>query len=89
MPLLLYADDVVLLARSAEELQAMLDILFNYARTWRFDINLKKSGVVSVAGLRLRGDVEQHDVSVVGMFVNMFLFFSTMIIFLFWGRCTF
>lgn len=46
VPLLLYADDIVLLARNAKELQAMLVVLQDYAKTWRFQINKKKSNVV-------------------------------------------
>ena len=45
VPLLLYADDIVLLARSADELKAMLRVTYEYARKWRFDINHGKSNV--------------------------------------------
>ena len=40
--LLLYADDIVLLAESAEDLQNMLDIVTKYSRQWRFRVNPKK-----------------------------------------------
>ena len=46
VPLLLYADDIVLLARSADELRAMLAVLDSYARQWRFQFNQGKSNVV-------------------------------------------
>jgi hypothetical protein len=46
VPLLLYADDIVLLARSAAELKAMLRVTCEYARKWRFDVNHGKSNVV-------------------------------------------
>ena len=46
VPLLLYADDIVLLARSAVELQAMLDVVTVYAQQWRFELNHRKSNVV-------------------------------------------
>ena len=36
VPLLLYADDIVLLARNAKELQAMLVVLQDYAKTGAF-----------------------------------------------------
>ena len=51
VPLLLYADDIVLLARTEAELQAMLDVVTVYARQWRFQLNHKKSNVV-VLGTR-------------------------------------
>ena len=51
VPLLLYADDIALLASSEVELQAMLDLVSSYARRWRFHTNHKKSNVV-VMGTR-------------------------------------
>ena len=39
-------DDIVLLARSAVELQAMLDVVTVYAQQWRFELNHRKSNVV-------------------------------------------
>ncbi len=50
---LLFADDVVLLAESADELQAAMDIVSEHARRWRYTFNNKKSAVV-VAGGRAR-----------------------------------
>ena len=44
--LLLYADDIVLMAESAEELQSMLTILHDYSKKWRFDVNVGKTKVV-------------------------------------------
>ena len=46
VPLVPYADDIVLLARSAVELQAMLDVVTVYAQQWRFELNHRKSNVV-------------------------------------------
>jgi hypothetical protein len=46
VPMLLYADDIVLLTRSADELKAMLKVTHEYARKWRFDVNHGKSNVV-------------------------------------------
>ena len=40
--LLMYADDIVLLAETAEDLQNMLDVVTEYARKWRFKLNTKK-----------------------------------------------
>ena len=38
---LLYADDVVLLAESPDELQKMLDMMGQYAEEWKFSFNKK------------------------------------------------
>ena len=40
--LLLYADDIVLLAENKRDLQNMLDIVTSYSRKWRFRVNPKK-----------------------------------------------
>jgi len=40
--LLLYADDIVLLAESASDLQKMLDVVTAYSIQWRFRVNPKK-----------------------------------------------
>jgi hypothetical protein len=44
--ILLYADDIVLLAKSAEELQQMLNIVSEFCSKWRFKLNARKSAVV-------------------------------------------
>jgi hypothetical protein len=40
--LLMYADDIVLLAESARDLQNMLDVVTSYSKRWRFRLNPKK-----------------------------------------------
>ena len=40
--LLMYADDIVLLAESARDLQSMLDVVTSYSKRWRFRLNPKK-----------------------------------------------
>jgi Reverse transcriptase (RNA-dependent DNA polymerase) len=40
--LLLYADDIVLMAERKEDLQMMLDIVSSYSKKWRFRVNPKK-----------------------------------------------
>jgi hypothetical protein len=44
--ILLYADDIVLLAESESELQSMMDIVSTMAREWRFEMNDTKSKVM-------------------------------------------
>ena len=41
--LLLYADDIVLLAETRDDLQRMADVLARHAREWRYEVNLKKT----------------------------------------------
>ena len=43
---LAFADDIVLLAESAEELQKLIDIVHRWSNKWRFMINPEKSQVV-------------------------------------------
>ena len=43
----MYADDLALVAGSPEELQAILDVVHNYAQKWRYNLN---AGVVMVLG---------------------------------------
>jgi exonuclease III len=45
---LLYADDVVLVAESAEALQGLIDVVDSFCRRWHMDINLNKSEVMVV-----------------------------------------
>jgi Reverse transcriptase (RNA-dependent DNA polymerase) len=52
VPVLLYADDIVLLAEDADELQAMLDAVSRYAVQWQFRFNPKKCNVVVVTTSR-------------------------------------
>ena len=40
--LLMYADDVVLLAETSDDLQAMLNVVTEYSKQWRFRLNPKK-----------------------------------------------
>ena len=42
MRLLMYADDIVLLAETAKDLQDMLDVISTYSKQWRFRLNPKK-----------------------------------------------
>ena len=46
---LAYADDIVLLASTLEEADALLHLVSDYARKWQFEYNHKKCGVVIYA----------------------------------------
>ena len=46
LSLLLYADDVVLLAPSETSLQRMLNVLNDWCKTWRLTINKDKTKIV-------------------------------------------
>ena len=48
---LLFADDVVLVAESAAELQRAMDVMTDHARRWRYKFNHSKCAVV-IAGRR-------------------------------------
>jgi hypothetical protein len=43
---LLYADDTVILAESKEELQAALNSMYLYCKTWDLEINASKTEIV-------------------------------------------
>ena len=49
--LLLFADDIVLMAENARMLQEMLDVVYNYSKKYRFCFNKEKSNVM-VFGMR-------------------------------------
>ena len=46
IPLLMYADDIVILTNTVEEAQRGLDILGQWCTTWGMKVNIKKSQVV-------------------------------------------
>ena len=46
MFLLLYADDIVIFANSAEELQHSLDSVGDYCRKWKLKVNVKRTKVI-------------------------------------------
>lgn len=43
IPVLAYANDLVLVASSAEDLQKLLDILFQFCTKWRLNVNTQKT----------------------------------------------
>ena len=44
---MLYADDLILLAESASDLQMQMDLLSAYAKKWDLKINITKTKVLS------------------------------------------
>jgi hypothetical protein len=46
LSILMFADDIVLMASSEQELQKMLDVVGVYCSKWRCDVNAKKTEVV-------------------------------------------
>ena len=43
--MLLYADDIVIFANSAEQLQESLNMLSDYCRRWKLTVNVSKTKV--------------------------------------------
>ena len=61
--LLLYADDIVLMAETRKDLQNMLDIVTSYSRKWRFRVNPKKGkSEVMLFGRKPRKTKEERPV---------------------------
>jgi hypothetical protein len=61
LPLLMYADDIVLLANGIKELQDMMQLTSTFAWDNRFSFNGKKSAIMTFnANRQLRKDVEAH-----------------------------
>ena len=44
--LLLFADDIVLIAESPQMMQKMLDVVYNYSKKYRFRFNQSKSNIM-------------------------------------------
>ena len=44
--ILKYADDIILLAKTAEDLQFMLNELSNWTKRWRLSVNIDKTKVM-------------------------------------------
>ena len=54
--ILLYADDTVLLAESAVDLQTQLDNFYEYCRLWKLKVNIDKTKVVIFTSGRLQNN---------------------------------
>ena len=66
--LLLYADDIVLLAETQKDLQDMLNIVTSYSKKWRFRVNPKKGkSEVMIFGRKPRKTVNPRKWSLAGV----------------------
>jgi hypothetical protein len=50
LSLLMYADDIVLMAECESDLQQMLEVVYNYSKRWRFELSETKTEVVVFGG---------------------------------------
>ena len=48
--ILLYADDIVMMAEDGEQLQRMLDVAGDYAKRWKLRFNSRKRKVMVTGG---------------------------------------
>ena len=48
MNILLYADDIVLLAESEPDLQLLLFLVENWCKKWRLEVNLSKTSILHI-----------------------------------------
>ena len=44
--ILLYADDIIIFAKSPEKMQLSLDILEEYCKRWRLKVNINKTKIM-------------------------------------------
>ena len=44
---LLYADDMIVISRTARGLQNSIDTLFSFCKTWKLEVSLKKTKVIT------------------------------------------
>ena len=58
MFLLLYADDAVLFSETREGLQHGIDIIYDYCKRWRLEVNIQKTKIVV---FRKGGRLSVHD----------------------------
>ena len=53
----MYADDMVIFAETAEELQAMLNTCYSYTTKWNLTVNVEKTKIVIFRnGGKIRSD---------------------------------
>ena len=76
----MYADDLAVIASSPHELQAMIDIVFQYATKWRYHLSPQKSKVL-VFGSNLLPNftwsINSHKLEVVKEYLHLGILRST------------
>ena len=80
--LLLYADDIVIFAESADDLQNGLDILYDYCQKWKLKVNTDKSKVmIFKKGGQLRRNLSfkygNHELEIVSKYTYLGIVFTT------------
>jgi len=80
--LLLYADDIILFAKDAQELQYSLDVLEDYCKRWRLTVNTTKTKImIFQKGGRLPSNLhftyDGHDLEIVKIFKYLGVMFSS------------
>ena len=50
----MYADDIILLAKSEEDLQDALSAMFHYCNKWKLQVNVKKTKIVVFSRGKIR-----------------------------------
>ena len=58
--ILLYADDMVLIADSKSELQSVLNIMYQWCKKWRLRLNGNKTKIVHFRGKRVKQCLSLH-----------------------------
>ena len=87
MPVLMYADDLVVLAQSADELQLLLNTLHTWCKTWQLEVNNTKSAVLHFCPQSFSGThpnficedepiLLKSDYRYLGIIINEFLNFN-------------
>ena len=56
----LFADDLVIIAKSPEELQALINKLFVYCQEWNLSVNIKKTKVVIFEKTKSNNEIVFH-----------------------------
>jgi len=80
--LLLYADDIILFAKDAQELQNSLDVLEDYCKRWRLTVNTTKTKImIFQKGGRLPSNLhftyDGNDLEIVKLFKYLGVMFSS------------
>ena len=56
----IHSDDLVIIAKSPEELQSLIDKLFVYCQEWNLSVNIKKTKVVIFEKKKYNNEIVFH-----------------------------